>query len=217
MKPWLNLLVLLPSVFLAASAPVAAVEVGFNFDAVASGSPANAVSKAGVTFEPAYYGPVFDFDGSAVPGTEAWRIDGSAPAVTVDDPSTFGRGAAPSPANALNALWQPVLVQFGAPQLIRQFSVTLDQDSFGTRGLGIGFYDGADRLLGELPVDQTIPGFSVSAPALDLVGVTKVVLPAGAFYDNLTVSSVPEPGGLTLGLLGGLCLLAIRRPGRAGR
>ena len=38
MKPWLNLLVLLPSALLAASAPVPAVEVAFNFDTVASGA-----------------------------------------------------------------------------------------------------------------------------------------------------------------------------------
>lgn len=207
----LTRLAILTGLAVAAATPAPAIDTLLAFDGVPSGSPANSAALAGVTFEPAYYAPALDPNGNPVPGSEAWRIDGSAPPVTVDDPAGFGRGSAPSPRNALNALLQPVLVQFVSPQSIRQFSVTLDQDPYGQRGLAIGFYDGSNRLLGELAIDQTVPGFSLSRSDLDLAGVDRIVLPAGAFYDNVAVSSIPEPDPLALAIVGFACLLASRR------
>lgn len=198
--PWL-------AAALAGAGPSAlAVEAVFGFDEIATGGPANAASRAGVTFEPAYYGQATGPDGLAIPGSDAWRIDGSAPEVTADNPMLFGRGPAPTPVNALNALFQPVLVQFASPQLIRQFSVTLDADAFGERGLTVNFYDGADRLLAALPIDQTQPGFSLNEASLNLAGVDSILLPAGAFYDTLAVSSIPEPGAALMLALGAGCV-----------
>lgn len=188
----------------------AAIQVTFNFDSVPSGSAANLVSREGITFQPGAFLPALDTDGGAIAGSDAWRVDGLAGSITVDDPSSFGRGVAPSPLNALNALFQPVLVQFPAPEVIRSFSLTLDNDPFGDSRSSIGFYDASDRLLGEVTVDQTGIGSFIEA-TLDLSGVTKVVLPAGAFYDNLSISSIPEPSPVGLLVLGGISLAAVGR------
>ncbi len=188
----------------------AALHVTFNFDSVPSGSAANLASRDGITFQPGAFLPAIDSEGSMIPGSETWRADGSAEPVTVGDPSAFGRGAAPSPINALNALFQPVLVQFAAPEVVRSFSLTLDNDPFGDSGATIGFYDAGDRLLSEVALDQTKVGAFIEA-TLDLSSVTKVVLPAGAFYDNLSISSIPEPGPVALVVLGALSLGSLKR------
>lgn len=193
----------------------AAVDVRFDFDSLASGSLANLGSRAGITFEPAVYQPLLDDNGITIPGSDRWRIDGTADPVTVDNPADFGRGAAPSPVNALNAVFQPVLIRFADPETVRWFSVGLDGDRFGDPATSIGFYDSAGALLGEIPLDQTLPNGSFAA-AFDLTGVKDVVLPGGAFYDNITISSVPEPGPLSLLMLGGLGLAASRRGRRGG-
>ncbi len=52
---------------------------------------------------------------------------------------------------------------------------------------------------------------------LSLTGVARIVLPAGAFYDDLRLSSIPEPGVGALVLLGGLCLVANARRSRTAR
>lgn len=201
----------LAGIALASAVPASgAIDVTFNFDSLAPGSAANLASRQGVTFQPGAYLPTFDGNGNAIPGSDAWRMDGSADPVTVDNPAAFGRGVAPSPLNALNALFQPVLVQFAAPETIRGFGLTLDNDSFGDSAATIGFFDAGNRLLAELSLDQTRAGWVVDA-ALDLTGVTQVVLPAGALYDDVSISSVPEPGPLGLLVLGGFGLFAFGR------
>ncbi len=85
----------------------------------------------------------------------------------------------------------------------------MDNDRFGTPGLSVEFYDAVDTLLSRTPIDQTQPGFTFVTGAID--NVSKIVLPAGAFYDNIT--AVPEPGTAAWLLgLGGL-LLGRRRRG----
>ena len=173
----------------------------FTFDSVVSGTDANSLSQAGVTFQPGIFTPDTDSFGSDIPGTEKWRVDGTAPAVTVDNPNLFGRGNAPSPNNALNALFQPVLVLFPTSTDVTGFTATLDHDTFGDAHLTVNFYDTNDNLLSSLPLDQTVPGFTFTSGALN--GLSKVVLPAGAFYDNVSFTAVPEVDGrvLTAGLL----------------
>ena len=173
----------------------------FTFDGVASGTAANDLSQAGITFQPGVFLPDTDSFGSDIPGTEKWHVDGTAPAVTVDDPNGFGRGNAPSPANALNALFQPVLVLFPAATDVTAFTAKLDNDTFGDSGLSVNFYDAADNLLASIPIDQTVAGFTFTSGTLN--GLSKVVLPGGAFYDNVGFTAVPEVDArvLTAGIL----------------
>ncbi len=188
----------------------------FQFDSVPSGSPANLAAQPGISFEPAVFLPLLDGEGVPVPGTEAWRVDGSAGPVTVENPLTYDRGAAPSGPNALNAVFQPVLIDLASPTVIRQFAMSLDADTLGDRAAVVTFWDSGDNLLGSVTLNQRTPLLEVNE-ALDLSGVTTVVLPAGAFYDNLRISSIPEPGPVLLVLAGSLCLgisrLAPRRQG----
>jgi hypothetical protein len=76
----------------------------------------------------------------------------------------------------------------------------LDNSTLGTPfGTEVGFYDAADLLLYSLPINETISGLTVNE-TLALSGVSKVVLPSGAFYDNLSfgATAVPEPSRFML-------------------
>ncbi|MCC6232836.1 MAG: hypothetical protein IT580_09350 [Verrucomicrobiales bacterium] len=187
-----------------------AADAFFPFDSVPSGSPANLAAHPGISFEPAVFLPLLDGEGVPVAGTEAWRVDGSAGAVTVENPLTYDRGVAPSGPNALNAVFQPVLIDLASPTVIRQFAMSLDADTLGDRAAVVTFWDSGDKLLGSFTVNQRTPLLEVNE-ALELSGVAKVVLPAGAFYDNLRISSIPEPGPVLLVLVGSLCLGISRR------
>ena len=177
----------------------------FTFDGVASGNSANSLSQAGITFQAGTLLPDTNAEGLDVPGTEKWRVDFSSPAVTVDNPALYGRGVVAGGGNALNALFQPVMVLYPGTSGFTRFSATLDNDKFGDAGLAVGFYDSKDRLIASLPVDQTVPGYVIESGPLD--GVSKVVLPAGAFYDNVSVTSVPEPSTWALAGVGLAALL----------
>lgn len=177
----------------------------FTFDGVASGSSANRLSQAGITFQAGTLLPDTNAEGLEVPGTEKWRVDFSSPPVTVDNPGLFGRGITPSGGNALNALFQPVVVLYPGSSGFSRFSATLDNDTFGAADLTVGFYDSNDRLIASVRADQTVPGYVIESGPLD--GVSKVVLPAGAFYDNVTVTSVPEPSTWALAGIGLAALL----------
>ena len=170
------------------------------FDGVPAGTLANTFAPPNAQFAHA----VLDFDydtvtGDPIPGTEKWRPDPAAPDVVVEDPSAYGRGPAPSPSNALNALWQPVLLSFNGSFDLVRFGVTLDNDSLGADGnlpgnedIAVRFLDANGAILSSIPVDQTQPGLVVKGGAV--AGIAAILLPAGAFYDNLTWSPVPEPG-----------------------
>lgn len=205
------------------------LDLRLDFDSLTAGAAADAVLPASFRFDNAAWLPSLDSRGNPLPGTERWRVDPSAPAVTVDDPASYGRGPAPSPDLALEALFQPVLLSFPESLEVHRFTVTLDLDEFGVNGflqghevIAVQFlgYDGG--LLTALPVDQTTPGF-LAVLGNDLANVSQVLLPAGAFYDNLslslvsTVSSQLIPEGdsrvaiLALMTLGGLVWLIARR------
>jgi hypothetical protein len=171
-------------------ASASAQSFAFNFDAVPSGTLANSVLPGGLTVEPAFYGPSFDTNGDPIPGSDAWRVDSSAPAVVLENPLAYDRGTAPSPANALNALFQPVMFLFPTPRPVGLFRTILDGDEFGSV-LPIEFYDSNDVLLRSINIDQSVPYLQVSDLA-GIGGVSKIVLPAGAFYDNVLITAVPE-------------------------
>lgn len=211
MKPTITALALLSA--------VAAHATTYHFDGAPSGTDANTFAKDGIGFYSGILAPNLDINGDPIPGSDHWQIDSSAPAVTVDDPLGFGRGVAPSPANALNGLFQPTLIKLGGSNMrVTDFSVTLDNDTFGDNGLlpghsdiAVGFYDLAGKLLFSIPLDQTTPGFKGSLGNW-VDGVDSIVLPGGAFYDDLTLTAVPEVSTfLPVGAVVGGMLLARRR------
>lgn len=169
------------------------------FDDAPSGTPANVLAPPALRFEPAVLDYDYDAAGDPIPGTLRWRADASAPAVVAENPELYGRGQAPSPDNALNASWQPVLVLFPQSFDLTTFSVTLDHDPFGLNGtlpgfsdVAIQFLDANGAVLASIPVDQTQPGFRAEAgPVAD---VDSILLPAGAFYDDLRLAPIPETG-----------------------
>ena len=173
-----------------------ATTVLVDFDSIASGATANsAVTGLGFRFDLASYLPALDGFGDPIPGSEAYRPDPSpVDDARVNDPSTRGYGTAPSPLNALDALDQGVLITFDTPTDLASFAATLDVSVLGFPGtFDIVFQDTAGGVLHLLPTAQSVPGFlaALSGPLLD---VASIYLPSGAYYDNLTIASVPEPG-----------------------
>lgn len=181
------------------------ISFSVDFDGVPSGTLANAVAPAGLTFEPAAYLPDLDGFGDPIPGTDKWRVDLTAPPLTIEYPVDYGRGPAPSPEGALNALFQPTLLLFTANTTL-DLSVVLDNDTFGDPALDLLFLDVAGNIVGSLTTDQTVPGFTVSYSG-SFNQVAQILLPAGAFYDNLELTVVPEGSTVMSGV--GASLLAL--------
>ena len=179
-----------------------------NFDDLVSGSPVNAFAPGGSSAHFGMYVPLLDVNGDPIAGSEHWEPDLTAPPVLAENPAAFGYGSAPSPTNALNALDGTVLISFDAPLDFGAFSFVLDNSAFGTAfPVSVEFFDATDALLASYSIDQTVPGLAFTSGALN--GVSKVVLPGGAFYDNFAV--VPEPSAF-LSVLGGMgILLGFRR------
>jgi len=200
----------------AAAAPFAQGVTTFGFEdpdlAVTSGS----VLPASVLVQNAYYETEDEFgDPLATPG---FRADVSA--ATAGDPGLSGYGSAIS-GKALDGTNGPVMFTFASALNLSGFGVVLDNSAFGNIqqtggdpafGTNILFYDAADNLVGFIGVDQTVPGFTV-ADGSTFENVSKVVLPSGAFYDNVSFAAqaVPEPSAAALGALGLLMLFKRRR------
>ena len=195
---------------LAAVLPSRAALVPFSadFDGAPSGTPVNVLLPSGITFEFAQFVPDVDSFGDPILGTEHWEAQPGAPSVLAENPAGFGYGAAPSPSNALNALDGAVLLTFSSPIDFSSFSTVLDNAVFGSLApVSVDFFDSGNALLASYPIDETVPGLVFTSGALN--GVSKVVLPGGAFYDNVSV--VPEPGAF-VSVLGGMgILLGLRR------
>jgi hypothetical protein len=193
------------------SAPGFASTVQINFDSVAAGSAANSAAPAGIQFNQAHFVNDTDAYGDEIPNTEKWQIDtlnnASFP-VTVDNPASSGYGAAISGNNALNALWQPVLMHFDTAINLTGFSVVADNSTYGDLSSSyLYFLDSGKNILSQVMFDQTAPG-ALIALAIPVNGVRDVLLPSGAFYDNFQVSSVPLPASLPL-FLAGLAVMGV--------
>ncbi|NQX02797.1 hypothetical protein HQ447_19225 [bacterium] len=190
----------------------------FDFDGATPATTSGSPLPAGVTLQNAYWETTDDNgDLLAVAG---FRADASSPTVVVGDPNAFGYGAAIS-GNALDATAGPLMFTFASALNLSGFGVSLDSSSFGNVqqtgvnpafGTNILFYDAADTLIGFIGVDQTVAGFVV-ADSGSFGNVSKVILPSGAFYDNVsfTAAAVPEPAAALLGGIGMLALLKRRR------
>lgn len=199
----------------AAIAPLAHGATSFGFDASDLTTTSGTALPGTVTIENAYWETEDEFgDPLATPG---FRADTSM-TVAAADPSVFGYGPAIS-GNALNGVDGPVMFTFSSALTISNFGVTLDNSTFGNIptsggnpafGTNILFYDASDTLVGFIALDQTVSGFTV-ADTSTFNDVSKIVLPSGAFYDNLTFTAVPEPAAAALGLLGCVALLRRRR------
>ena len=134
----------------------------------------------------------------------SWTIDSTAPAVTAGSPTAAGFG--PSTSNALDVRDQPVMFTFANPVNLAGFSTVLDNSPFGNLGIEqIKFYNTANVLLNTININQTTPGFMASTN-MAMTGVKKIVLPTTAFYDNVQLTPVPEPG---LTVLAGLSALSL--------
>jgi hypothetical protein len=188
----------------------------FDFDGATPATTIGSPLPTAVTLQNAYW-ETLDGNGDplAVPGFRAT----DPPDVAVGDPNTFGYGPAIS-GNALDATNGPVMFTFASALNLSNFGVTLDNSTFGNIpitggdpafGTNILFYDAADTLIGYIGVDQTVSGFTV-ADGSTYNNVSKVILPSGAFYDNVQFTgAIPEPSSAVLGALGALGLVLRRR------
>ncbi|HMU67208.1 MAG TPA: hypothetical protein PKE57_08685 [Cellvibrionaceae bacterium] len=192
---------------LASVAQAATIEI--NFDGVNSGSSANSAAPSGIVFYQAHYVNDVDAYGDEISNTQKWQIDSQSTAdypVTVDNPASFGYGAAPSGTNALNALWQPVLMRFESALDLTGFSTVLDNSTYGDiLPAAVYFLDSNKKILSQIAVDQTVPG-AVATLTTPVNGVREVLFSSGAFYDTVQISSVPLPPSAAL-FLSGLALL----------
>lgn len=184
----------------------------FDFDSGAATATTGDAFPVSVSIDYAYLETEDQF-GDPLP-TPVWTPDTTAPSpVTLGDPAAASYGAAIS-GLALDAVLSPVMFSFGSAVDLTSFAVTLDNSTLGTPfGTEIGFYDSSDMLLYSILVDETVSGFSVNE-ALSLSGVSKVVLPSGAFYDNVNfgAAAVPEPSrALFLGVAAAGAMLRRRR------
>jgi len=207
---------LLPIVALAAMCATSQAATVLSFPFTSDATPSVSGGSLVGTVSAAYaYIETVDANGDPL-SLPSFRPDLTAPAIAVGAPSARGYGSAIL-GNALDAVDQAVLFSFSAPQDISAFAVTLDNSTLGTPfGTNVEFYSSLDALLYSIPLDQTVSGFSVNQTALSIAGVSKVVLPSGAFYDNaslsVTASAVPEPSRtLLLGLFGVASVLRRRR------
>jgi hypothetical protein len=190
----------------------------FDFDGITPVTTTGNTLPTGVTLQNAYY-ETLDSNGDllAIPG---FQNDVSSTVVLVSDPALSGYGIATT-GKALDATNNPMLFTFSSALNISNFCVSLDNSSLGNiRQAGgdpafntnILFYDAVDTLIGYIGVDQMIAGFSV-ADTNTYNNVSKILLPSGAFYDNLgfTAQVVPEPSALGLVALSALALFKRRR------
>ncbi len=201
---------LVAAVILTGSTCVAGV---YSFDvapSVGNAGLANTYASDGTTFAFAVFAPLTDSVGSDIPGSDRWQIDTGAGAVTVEKPADYGRSATAE--TALNALFQPVYVLFPALSSVTGFSGKLEKSTIAGNPnplQSILFFNSQDQQIGSLSVDLSVASGTFNITGLS--GVTKALLPAGKFYQQLgftAVQAVPEvdarswvAGGLLLGAM----------------
>lgn len=201
---------------MAAARPAAALDFTFTFNGVAPGTLVNSLVPANVNvgFFPARQAVN---DNGDFFNPARYEADPTSPGVTV-------RAALRSPGNALDAELGPVLFQLGTgpggfPTGMDTFSFFLDgyTNPLFLGPLPVLFYDANDVerariLLGRDANNNGVAdevGTTLSAN-LSGLNVQKVVLPGGAFYDNVRFvapqAAIPEAS--TLGLLAGAAAVA---------
>jgi hypothetical protein len=179
----------------------------YTIDFDGPGSTAGAFAPIGLNIGYGMYVPTLDAFGDPIAGSEHWELDLSGGSVPVLDPGSVGWGAAPSGTKALDARDGSVLFVFDTPLSLATFSTVLDNSTLGDLiDTSIRFYNASNTQIASISTNQSTPGFVASIGAVN--NVKSILLPSTAFYDNITVTPVPEPGTLAIpAVLAGVLLL----------
>ena len=201
----------------ATTLPAAASSFVLNFDGLADGANANgdAVAVAhNVTFHEAQFVPDLDEFGDAIAGSEKWQPVLAGAPIMARDPSTFAGGVygpAPSGTNALDVRDAPVLMSFATPLDLTQFSFTLDRSTLGNPFVVDVLLLGVDKqLLASIATVQSVSGYS-GVLATPVLGVKEILLSTTAYYDDISVSTVPLPAPVAMLGAAVISLAAARR------
>ena len=140
-------------------------------------------------------------------GRDRWVFDLAPIDPITENPAAYGYGPSGSSLNAFN---QTVLISFGTEFNLTSFSIFMDGSAFGSTSF-VEFYDASDVLITSLDAFGLIANYEITGSNIN--GVSKIVLPPGAFFDNMTLagSAVPEPGSVTLAAFAALALASRRR------
>jgi hypothetical protein len=200
-----------------------AADYTINFDGIASGSNASndLVALAnGVSFASGHLVDTVDADWNVI--GQHWAAysladDGVDPAIFAQNSANMGWGTAPSGANALDARFDQVLVQFSNPTQLTGFSFDLDHSSYGNlQAVNVLFLDeNGNTLLSTMDFYQSSTT-SFSQNFSSALTVSAVLLPSGKLYDNLSVATVPEPESYAM-LLAGLGLMGFTARRKASK
>ncbi len=195
-------------------------DYSFNFDGAASGTSANDLAVnpyTGVSFLSGFLTADLDADGyeildafnQTIPEFTHWETYSDSD-IKVRDPAFYNRGIAPSPINALDAVFDQIFIKFDTAQNLTSFSAQLDNSQFGIYNASFIFLDALGKTLSTVDFDSYAnPGAVITSGSIS--GVSGIVLSGGKLYDNInisTVAPVPEPETYAL-LLAGLGLIGV--------
>ena len=149
---------------------------------------------------------ILDAFGSST-GRNRWVFDAAPIDPITADPTSQGYSPGGSFLNAFN---QTALVSFGPAFNLMSFSIFMDGSTFGSTS-SVEFYNANDDLITSLDALGLVANYEVTGS--NISGVSKIVLPVGAFFDNMTLSgsAVPEPSAVMLLGLASLSFVAHRR------
>jgi hypothetical protein len=191
-----------------------AYTVNIDFDTLTQGALANNDPVAlanGISFASVFRTEDLDEFGDPIAGEFHWEVyrepggEESFP-IVVNDPTGFW-GPPPSGPNAVDARYDQLLIHFSTPAVLDGFSVAMDSGPYGYPGaVNILLLNGDGKAVATLP-DFIQAGTTSQTYAFSPITVSSVLVPAGKYYDNLSISIVPVPAavwlfGSGLGLLG---------------